>query len=358
MNTSIVFTGGGTAGHVTPNLALISLFKSAGWDIAYVGSDHGIEKEMIKAQNIPFYAVNSGKLRRYFSLKNFLDPLKIIAGIVQSTCLFYKLKPNVVFSKGGFVAFPVVVGAWLNRIPVIAHESDMSPGLANRLSYPFVKRICLSFDASVQYFKSQEKVAVTGTPIRQHLFSGSLSKGLERCGFNALKPCLLVIGGSLGANSINRTVRSALSSLLEEYQIIHLCGKGKIDAAFDGLTGYCQMDYADAELPDLFAAASVVVSRAGANSVYELLALGKPHVLIPLSSHASRGDQIQNARYFQKAGISVVIQDDELTPESLVHALNAVKLDEQEITNKIKKLHIGSSADKIASIIKEQVSMG
>lgn len=356
MKPSIVFTGGGTAGHVTPNLALITLFKAAKWDIAYVGSDEGIEKEMIEGQHIPFYAVKSGKLRRYFSLKNLLDPFKILVGIVQSIALFYKLKPDVVFSKGGFVAFPVVVGAWYHRIPVIAHESDMSPGLANRLSYPFVNRICLSFEASVKYFKTQKKVAVTGTPIRQQLFNGNSAKGLAHCGFNTEKPCLLVIGGSLGANSINRAVRSALVQLLKEYQVIHLCGKGKIDPAFTALSGYCQIEYADTHLPDLFAAASIVVSRAGANSLYELLALSKPHVLIPLSAKASRGDQIQNAHYFQKAGISVVIKDEALTAETLIQALSDVKANEQEIVRKMNELGRVSAAENIMAIIKEEVN--
>ena len=284
MSLSIVFTGGGTAGHVTPNLALINAFKEDGWSIDYVGSANGIEKQMIEAIGVPFHAVSSGKLRRYFSLKNILDPFKIIAGVMQSFCLFHKLKPDVVFSKGGFVAFPVVVGAWLNRIPIIAHESDMSPGLANRLSFPFVNKICLTFDAAKKHFKNQNKIEVTGTPIRQQLFNGSRMKGLELCGFNDEKPCILVIGGSLGAGSINLSVRAALSELTKKFQVIHICGKGKVDNLLKGLSSYCQFDYVNEELADLFAAATIIISRAGANSLYEILALGKPHVLIPLSS--------------------------------------------------------------------------
>ena len=354
MSLSIVFTGGGTAGHVTPNLALIKEFKAEGWNINYIGSAEGIEKGMIQNVGIPFHAVSSGKLRRYFSLKNLLDPFKIVAGIVQSFFLFHKLKPDVVFSKGGFVAFPVVVGAWLNRIPVVAHESDMTPGLANRLSFPFVNKICLTFEAGKKHFKRQDKIEVTGTPIREQLFVGSRSKGLEMCGFNNEKPCLMVIGGSLGAGSINQSVRDALGQLTEQFQVIHLCGKGKIDPSLNHIGGYRQFEYANEELADLFAAASVVISRAGANSLYEILALGKPHILIPISAMVSRGDQIQNARYFQGLGISVVIQDQALNAETLLAALQDVINNKNDIDKKIKALKIESATDKIVAIIKEQ----
>lgn len=357
MNPRIVFTGGGTAGHVTPNIALIQEFKKTGWAIDYVGSAEGIEKAMIENINIPFHAVHSGKLRRYFSLKNMLDPFKIVLGIMQSFWLFRKLKPNVVFSKGGFVAFPVVVGAWLNRIPVIAHESDMSPGLANRLSFPFVNKICLTFSAGAKHFKKQDKIEVTGTPIRQQLFAGNKEKGLELCGFNALKPCILVIGGSLGAGSINASVRDALNQLTQQFQIIHLCGKGKVEPSLAHMDAYHQFEYVNEELADLFAASSIIISRAGANSLYEILALGKPHILIPLSSQVSRGDQIQNARYFQDLGISVVIQDQLLNAESLLQALQQVIQDKDIIDNKIKALKIESATQKIVALIKEQVDV-
>lgn len=354
MSQSIVFTGGGTAGHVTPNLALIKEFSADGWDIHYVGSAEGVEKGMVQKIGIPFHAVNSGKLRRYFSLKNILDPFKVFIGIVQSFRLFHKLKPDVVFSKGGFVAFPVVVGAWLNRIPVVAHESDMTPGLANRLCFPFVNKICLTFDAGKKHFKKQDKIDVTGTPIRQQLFEGNKLRGLELCGFNSDKPCLLVIGGSLGAGSINQSIRAALGELLKEYQVIHLCGKGKIDASLASLVGYRQFEYANDELADLFAASSVVISRAGANSVYEILALGKPHILIPLSAQVSRGDQIQNARYFQGLGISVVIQDHSLNAATLLNGLQEVMKNQMDIDSKIRALKIKSATDRIVAIIKEQ----
>lgn len=355
MMPSIVFTGGGTAGHVAPNMALIREFSHKGWEVAYIGSAAGIENEMIKPLGIPFHAISSGKLRRYLSIKNLLDPFKIVLGIVQSFFLLNKLKPDVVFSKGGFVAFPVVVGAWLNRIPVVAHESDMSPGLANRLCFPFVNKICLTFDAGKQHFKRQDKIKVTGTPIREELFTGNGTRGLERCGFNLVKPCLLVIGGSLGAGSINRSIRDALPQLTNDYQVIHLCGKGKVDAALNGVEGYKQFEYAHDELADLFAAASIVVSRAGANSLYEILALGKPHILIPLSAQVSRGDQIQNAKYFQGLGISVVIDDRSLNAATLLAALHDLEKNQDEINHKIKALKIKSATEKIVVIIEEQI---
>lgn len=355
MMPMIVFTGGGTAGHVAPNIALIKEFSHKGWEIAYIGSAQGIEKQMIESLKIPFYGVSSGKLRRYLSFKNLLDPFKILLGIAQSFFLLNKLKPDVIFSKGGFVAFPVVVGAWLKRIPVVAHESDMSPGLANRLCFPFVNKICLTFEAGKKHFKKQDKIEITGTPIREQLFTGNSDNGLALCGFNADKPCLLAIGGSLGAGSINRIIREALPQLIKEYQVIHICGKGKLEPSLAAQTEYKQFEYVNEELAHLFAAASVVVSRAGANSLYEILALGKPHILIPLPAEVSRGDQIQNARYFQKLGISLVIDDRSLNADTLLQTLHELENNKEDIRNKIDALDIKSATEHIVSIIEEQV---
>ncbi|WED41848.1 undecaprenyldiphospho-muramoylpentapeptide beta-N-acetylglucosaminyltransferase [Legionella cardiaca] len=355
MNPRIVFTGGGTAGHVTPNLALIEILQTNDWQIDYIGSEDGIEKNMISSLTIPYHGVSSGKLRRYFSWKNFLDPLKIFLGISQAYCLLRKLKTDVVFSKGGFVAFPVVVAAWLHRIPVIAHESDMTPGLANRLSFPFVDKICVTFAAAKKHFKKQEKVEITGTPIRAQLFKGSKAKGLALCGFTEEKPCLLVVGGSQGSALLNKVLRESLSFLGEHYQIIHLCGKGKIDSNLLNKNNYCQFEYANEELADLFAASDIVISRAGANALYEILALGKPHILIPLSAKVSRGDQIQNARYFKEQGISTVVEEENLTPQSLLVAIEDVNQHKEEIIAKIKALEIESAALKIITLIKEQM---
>lgn len=352
MNKKIVLTGGGTAGHVTPNIALIEALQNDNWKIDYIGSIDGVEKSMINAINIPYHAIRCGKLRRYFSWKNFYDPFNMLAGILQACYLLFKLKPNVVFSKGGFVALPVVIAAWINRIPVIAHESDMSPGLANRLSFPFVNKICVTFDAAKTHFKRKDKVAVTGTPIRQELLTGDKARGLALCGFTDDKPCLMIIGGSQGSNAINRAVRQALDTLSQHFQVIHLCGKGNVDSALINKPGYCQFDYANTELPDLFAATDTVISRAGANSLYEILALTKPHVLIPLPLKASRGDQIQNARYFEKQGISVVLDEESLTPVTLLTAVDSVVARREEIMSKIRALNIESATMKIVEMIK------
>lgn len=355
MNTRIVFTGGGTAGHVTPNLALIEAVKAEDWHIDYIGSQDGVEKNMINSIGISYHAISSGKLRRYFSWRNFMDPFHVLAGIWQSYFILRRLKADVVFSKGGFVAFPVVFAAWLNRIPVIAHESDLSPGLANRLSFPFVNKICVTFSVARTHFKNQEKVIVTGTPVRAELFKGDKERGLSLCGFSAEKPCLLVMGGSLGSISLNRIVREILPRLNEKYQVIHLCGKGKLDAALQNHAEYCQFEYANEELPDLYAASDLVVSRAGANSLYEILALGKPHVLVPLSARVTRGDQIQNADHFARQHISVVVDDDSLSSQDLLAAIEEAGERREEIITAIKALGIASATSQIITLIKEQL---
>ena len=352
----IVFTGGGTAGHVTPNIALIESLGQRDWQMHYIGSQDGVERDMIETIGVPYYAVRSGKLRRYFSWKNFLDPLKVLAGVTQSYLLLRKIKPNIVFSKGGFVALPVVIGAWLNRIPVIAHESDITPGLANRLSFPFVTKICVTFDAARQHFKKQDKIEVTGTPIRSQLFKGDKTKGLALCGFSPQKPCLLIVGGSQGSSGLNAIVREALPALTARFQIIHLCGKGKRSEAHSTDPSYFQLEYANEELADLLVASDVVASRSGANALYELLALGKPHVLIPLSRKVSRGDQIQNARHFEKLGISTVLNDDSLSSGVLIQAIDDVFAHRDALIDKIKALGIVSATDKIIGLLEQDLS--
>lgn len=354
MTTAIVFTGGGTAGHVTPNLALIEALQKDNWQIDYIGSHNSVEQEIISKLSIPFHAVKSGKLRRYFSWKNFIDPFKILYGIVQAYYLLGKLKTNILFSKGGFVAFPVVVAAYLRRIPVIAHESDISPGLANRLSFPFVNKICLTFELAKKFFKDQTKVEVTGTPIRAALFSGSKEKGLDFCKFSLKKPCILIMGGSQGAEKLNKVIRQALPTLLQKFQIIHLCGKSKLDSKL-ALQGYCQFEYIDRELADLYAAADLIISRSGANSLYEILALGKLHILIPLSAKVSRGDQIQNAEFFKKQGISTVIDEESLTEARLAQALEELFKQQDTIKARIRELNIHSATSRIVALIKEQL---
>lgn len=346
----IIFTGGGTAGHVIPNIPIIEALKQKHWTVEYIGSSKGIERDMMKALDVPFHSVRSGKLRRYFSFRHLLEPLNILVGIMQSWWLLFRKKPNLVFSKGGFVAFPVVVGAWLNKIPVIAHESDISPGLANRLSFPFVNKICVTFDIAKKAFKNSGKVEYTGTPIRESLFQGNREKGLTLCKFVDEKPVVLVIGGSQGAVVINQCVRNALSILLDKFNIIHICGAGKFDQT-SLQKGYYQLEYANEELPDLFAAADIVVSRAGSNSLHEILALAKPHVLIPLSARVSRGDQIQNAKHFAQKKISTVIDEELLTPELLSRAIFEVNEKKDLLVKEMHALNLIAATDKIVGLI-------
>jgi len=353
--STILFTGGGSAGHVTPNLALIKKLQQDNYNLLYIGSENGIEKEIISRIQIPYYSITTGKLRRQLTWKNLLTPFQVIKGIWQSYALCKQLKPNVVFSKGGFVAFPVVFGAWLNHIPVVIHESDLTPGLANRLSFPFAKLICVTSPITANYFKNKNKILVTGTPIRDSLFQGNTEQGLKLCSFNSSKPVLLIFGGGLGAEPINKPIRRLLAKLLETFQIIHLCGKGKTDPQLKNTVGYKQFEYLNEELPDVMACADLVLSRAGANSLYELLALKKPHVLIPLSKKASRGDQIDNANYFRQQGLSIVLNEDTLTDEKLFTTIMQTYQNLDNIKQKLNDFSAPNSAqiivDKLIEII-------
>ena len=313
----IVLTGGGTAGHVTPNIAMIPRLKELGYKISYIGSYEGIEKKLIEELGIPYYGISSGKLRRYFDVKNFTDPFRVMKGFMEAKKLMKDLKPDVVFSKGGFVTVPVVIAASRKKIPTFIHESDMTPGLANKICIPFATKVCCNFPETVSHLP-EEKAVLTGTPIRQELLTGSREKGLEFTGFSPDKPVILIIGGSLGAAAVNQAVRAVLPELLQDFQVIHLCGKGKIDDSLEGTPGYVQYEYIKKELADLFALADIVISRAGANAICELSALNKPNLLIPLSARASRGDQILNARSFEHLGYSKVLEEEELTNESLL----------------------------------------
>lgn len=319
----IVLTGGGTAGHVTPNIALIPTLQKEGYEIHYIGSYDGIERKLIEEMGIPYYGISSGKLRRYFDVKNFSDPFKVLKGYSDAKKLLKKLKPDIIFSKGGFVTVPVVIAAKRLSIPAIIHESDMTPGLANKLAIPSATKVCCNFPETMKYLPVGKSV-LTGSPIRRELMEGSKEKALHFLGFNSSKPVIMIIGGSLGSVAINNAIRSNLDTLLEKFQIVHLCGEGKLDPSLESKKGYRQFEYIKKELADIFALSDVVISRAGANAICELLALRKPNILIPLSAAASRGDQILNARSFEKQSFSVVIEEEQLTTESLSAAIKEV----------------------------------
>ncbi len=351
----IVLTGGGTAGHVTPNIALLPRLKELGYDVHYIGSYQGIEKTLIEACEIPYYGISSGKLRRYFDLKNFSDPLKVLKGFSEASKLLKKLQPDVVFSKGGFVSVPVVLAAKKHHIPVVIHESDMTPGLANKLSIPAASKVCCNFPETLKHLPA-EKAVLSGSPIRQELLTGNRQKALTFTGLSGTKPVLLIIGGSLGSAVVNESVRKVLPELLKRFEIIHLCGKGKLDQTLTAMNGYVQYEYISEELKDLFALSDIVISRAGANSICEFLALQKPVLLIPLSAAASRGDQILNARSFEKQGFSAVLEEEQLTGDTLLQALDQLWEHRDSYVQAMKNSSMGDAIGTITGLLEELVA--
>lgn len=350
----ILMTGGGTGGHVIPNLALIPRLQQEDFDIFYIGSVNGIERKLIEETGIKYHPISSGKLRRYFDIKNFTDPFKVIKGLLQSFFIIKREKPDVVFSKGGFVAVPVVIAASMLKVPVVAHESDITPGLANKLSQPYVSKLCVTFPESIKYIKGNKGV-VTGTPIREELFKGDREKALKFLGFSGNKPVILIMGGSLGSKIINESIRSNLDLLTSKYDIVHLCGKGNLDNLLDGKEGYRQFEYINEELKDIMALSSMIITRGGSNSLFEILALKKPNIIIPLSRAASRGDQILNAASFEKSGYSIVIQEEELSGNILLDKINILERDKYNYINNMTESKLQGAIDNTVAIIKESI---
>ncbi len=347
----IILTGGGTAGHVTPNIALISELKKLDYDIHYIGSYEGMEKKLIEDTKVPYHGISSGKLRRYFDMKNFSDPFRVIKGLGEAKKLMKELKPDVVFSKGGFVTVPVVFAAKSAGVPVIIHESDMTPGLANKLALPKATKVCCNFPETKKLFP-EGKATVTGTPIRKELFSGSKEEAVQFCGFKDEKPVILIIGGSLGSAVINKAIRENLDDILKRFNVIHLCGKGNLDESLNDTAGYVQFEYIKKELSSLLALADLVISRAGANAICELLALRKPNILIPLSAAASRGDQILNAESFEKSGYSYVIAEEDLSTETLFAAIDEVYENRENYIATMRRNHSSDATAIIIDMIK------
>ncbi len=347
----IVLTGGGTAGHVIPNLALLPLLTQAGWRAEYVGSEAGIEKRLAAEAGLPFHGIASGKLRRYFDWKNFSDPFRVIAGAFQAWSVLGRLRPRVVFSKGGFVAVPVVFAARLRGIPVIIHESDLTPGLANRLAIPFAAAVCASFPETLRHLPAA-KAVLTGAPIRAELFRGDRAKGEAFLGLaGGGHPLLLVVGGSLGSRNLNAALRAALPDLLARYRVAHLCGKAGIDPAWEGKPGYRQLEYVSAEMPDVLAAADLILSRAGSNAIFEFLALQKPHLLVPLPLSASRGDQILNADAFAAEGYSRVLREEDIVPGRLAQELALLEANAEMLREAMRASPFRDGARKVMDVI-------
>ena len=350
----IIMTGGGTAGHVTPNLALIPKLKENGFEIKYIGSIDGIEKEIITQNNIPFFGISCGKLRRYFDAKNFTDPFKIIKGIAQSIKILSKEKPDIIFSKGGFVAVPVVIAASIRKIPVVAHESDMTPGLANKLSEPFCNKLCVTFRESLSFIKGNKGV-LTGSPIREEMLHGDKINGKKMCGFTDNKEILFIMGGSLGSRLINEEVRKNINKLLREFNIIHICGNGNIDKNLINKNGYKQFEYVNEELPDFMGTADYIISRAGANSIFEFLALRKPTLLIPLSKKSSRGDQILNSKSFEKEGYALMLEEEDIKGDILNKKLLELKVRKTEFINNMERSQSKNGVEAIINVLLDNI---
>lgn len=348
----IILTGGGTAGHVTPNIALLPKLQEMGFDIHYIGSYNGIEKELIEPFGIPYHGISSGKLRRYFSLQNFTDPFRVLKGMGEARKLIRDLKPDVIFSKGGFVSVPVVLAGKKCKVPVIIHESDMTPGLANKIAIPSATKVCCNFPETLEYLP-KDKAVLSGSPIRQELLSGNKIAAMDLCGFSADKPIILVIGGSLGSVAVNTAVRAALPELLKSFQIVHLCGKGKVDESLNNTKGYKQFEYIKEELRDIFAMTDIVISRAGANAICELLALRKPNLLIPLSANASRGDQILNARSFERQGFSLVLEEEEVTKDTLLETVQNLYDNRNTFIDAMRNSGQQDSINTILNLVRE-----
>ncbi len=348
----IIMTGGGTAGHVTPNIALLPQLKERGFEVSYIGSYEGIEKTLVQEAGVTYHGISSGKLRRYFDWKNFTDPFRVLKGYNQAKALLKKEKPNVVFSKGGFVSVPVVMAAKKLGIPAVIHESDLTPGLANKLAIPNATKVCCNFPETMKYLPEGKSI-LTGSPIRQELLHGSAQKGMEECGLTNGKPVLLIIGGSIGSVAINDAIRAILPELLLSFQVLHICGEGNLSKEHENLNGYCQYEYVREELADYFALADIVVSRAGANTICELLALKKPSILIPLPAASSRGDQILNATSFEKQGFAMKVDQETLTNKVLLTAIKNLYANREIYRDAMRESNQLDSVSTIVNLLEE-----
>lgn len=350
MSKKIVMTGGGTAGHVTPNIALFPALRAEDYEIHYIGSFDGIEKKLIEDFDVPYYGISTGKFRRYFDPKNFSDPFRVMKGFFEARKILKHIKPDIVFSKGGFVSVPVVRAAASLKIPCIIHESDMTPGLANKLCIPVSRKICCNFPETFDMLPP-EKAVLTGSPIREELSTGNKEVGLAFCGFNHEKPVIMVMGGSQGAAAVNQAIRDALPKLLEKYQVVHLCGKDKMDNLLLTVPGYKQFEYIKEEMKDLLAMADLVISRSGANAISEILALRKPNILIPLPS--GRGDQLLNADSYEAQGFSIVINEDDLTTKVLLQKVEELWQNKETYVKTMSESKQRDAIGQIMGLIEE-----
>ncbi len=358
----IVLTGGGTAGHVTPNIALIKELVNSGYEVHYIGQRNSIEEKLITSLNktykVKYHRITAGKLRRNVTVKtiinNVTDMFKVIVGLVEARGLLATIEPSVIFSKGGYVAVPVVLAGKMANVPIVVHESDFTPGLTNKISLPLAENVCVSFTETADLLTKtlKKRPIVTGTPIRKSILNGDKMNGRKLCGFKKNgKPKVLVMGGSQGAKAINNIVHELVENgKLDDFNIIHLVGKNNADFSIKR-DNYVQFEYLNQELADIYAYTDLVISRAGANTIFELLELAKPHILIPLPKGVSRGDQIDNANSFRRAGYSVVLEEENLTEESLLDALVDLRRNSETYTKAMSGTRRKGSIKKIIGII-------
>ena len=345
--TTVVFTGGGTGGHIYPGLAIADelkqICKSLDKEInlVWIGSSKGMDKKIVESSvgtdSIPpvnkFYGIPSGKLRRYFSLKNFTDAFKVLGGCICSFFILLKEKPVVVFSKGGFVSVPPCLAAKLLKIPVYTHECDFTPGLATRINSRFAKRLCLSYNETQEFISDElkKKTVVTGNPVRAVFYSTDSKIGKDFADFKyskKSKPVLFVMGGSLGAKQINDLVFENLEWLCQNFYVIHQTGIKNQEAVPEipesVKDSYRQFPFIYEQMPHVMSFADVILSRAGANSIWECAVLKKPMVLVPLCGSGTRGDQVDNAEFFEKSGAAIVLKGEYVNSNSLKNALSSM----------------------------------
>ncbi|PEJ57268.1 undecaprenyldiphospho-muramoylpentapeptide beta-N-acetylglucosaminyltransferase [Bacillus sp. AFS002410] len=349
---TIVFTGGGSAGHVTPNIAIINELSKDEWDIRYIGSKRGIENELINKIDVPYYGISSGKLRRYIDFENVVDLFRVLKGCLDARKVLKKLKPSLVFSKGGFVSVPVIIAASTLKIPIFIHESDMTPGLANKISQRFATKIFTSFEEAKNYFPKSKTTSI-GSPIRKELLNGSRKKGIDYLNFKSYLPIITVMGGSLGAKKINETVRDSLKELTKNYQIVHLCGKGNVDESLQNIERYKQFEYVHDELADLLAASQMIITRGGSNAIFEFLALHKPMLIIPLTKNQSRGDQILNAKSFKEKGYALMLEEEDLTIKTLQQSIEELQNKRDVFINNLKTSNQSNALEVLLEEIKK-----
>lgn len=348
----ILLTGGGTAGHIMPNIAIaascrkrsgsatstINCFAQAKLhstddpEFLYIGSTSPFERKLVESAGIKFESISTGKIRRYFALQNIIDLLfRVPLGFFQSLKIIEKFNPNVIFSKGGFVSVPVVLAGWILRKKIIIHESDSNPGLATRVASKFAREILTSYEETIKGFpkKIQKKVRYTGTPIRPDILKGEKEKGYELTGFSRDKPVILAMGGSLGAMKINNILWASLAKLIPDYQIIHICGHQKSAKTLSNFLleklkkNYTEYEYVKEDLKHFYAIADIVISRGGANSLAEIEPFGMPAIIVPLSAKYTRGDQIENAKNFKQKDKRryKVIEDEKLNSNTLIETI-------------------------------------